>query len=128
MKTVILVACIFCVLLTSCSSFIGKKLLHIRKGNSTAEVMTADKDLVENAPVNISGEGLDPKSNYVLLISELQAADNENYLIYGFKDNKLFYWGYPYQFMRSDDRETRIFGELATKYLVDHKYLKATKE
>ena len=115
-------------LLASCGTFVGEKMLHVRKGATMGEVSTADNDLVDKLAVVITGDGLESKAVYHLIISEMKAAGNENYWIYAFKDNKLFYWGYPYQFKRHEDNEIRIFGEYATQYMVKQELIKATKQ
>ncbi len=128
MKSQLITALVCLAFLSACSSFVGEKLLKIRMGSTVTEVTAADGDLVEPTPVKIQNDGLSSKSEYSMLISTLRAANNDNYWIYAFKDNKLIYWGYPYQFLRSEDKELRSFGEVATKYLVAKKYLKETLE
>ena len=123
----LLILAIAC-LVSSCSSFVSEKMLRIKKGSTIAEVYKFDKDILEKEAIVITNDALDKGTVYHLIVSEISAADNDNIWIYAFKNNQLFYWGYPYQFKRHANKEIQAFGEAAGEYLVKKEYLQATKE
>jgi hypothetical protein len=48
----------------------------------------------------------------------MRSAAEENRWVYVFKDEKLLYWGYPYQLTRHPDDEIRIAGEVLAQELI----------
>lgn len=122
------VICLASFCMASCSSFVGEKLLAVRMGSTVAEILKADEEIVNDESIVITAPDLESKSTYTLLVSKLKSAAKNNRWVYLFKNGRLLYWGYPYQFTRHEDDEIRIAGEALSKALVDKGYLANEKE
>ena len=122
------VICLASFCMASCSSFVGEKLLAVRMGSTVAEILKADVEIVNDESIVITAPDLESKSTYTLLVSKLKSAAKNNHWVYLFKNGRLLYWGYPYQFTRHEDNEIRIAGEALSKALVDKGYLANEKE
>lgn len=120
--------CLASLCLTSCTSFVGEKLLAVRKGATVAEILKVDDDIRSDDPIVITAPDLESKSTYTVLVSELKSAAKNNRWVYLFKNGTLLYWGYPYQFSRHENDEIRIAGDALSKSLVEKGYLANEKE
>ncbi len=127
MKQILIIALILAVSgLTACKTYLYENMFDVQYGTSSAQVIKDESNLVDEKPVQLKGTNLDPNSTYTILFAKMRSTVMENYWVYGFKNDKLIYWGYPYQFLRNSDPEIRALGVEATKYLVNEEYLKAT--
>ncbi|MFN4769671.1 MAG: hypothetical protein ACK45R_02790 [Candidatus Kapaibacterium sp.] len=106
-----------CLTLTGCVSFVGEKLLPLRKGMTMEQVVKTDELAEEKKVVPLLSPDLDSKHGYTALLSSMRSASEENRWVYIFKDAKLLYWGYPYQITRHPDDEIRIAGEVLVREL-----------
>ncbi len=116
---------ICCLFFASCSTFVAEKLLTIKRGVSVSEVIHADSDCQTATDIALKIPGLaSNNARYSLLVSTMAGPDNDEFWIYVFKNGKLLYWGYPYQFLRNEDTEIRLAGEEGVRYMVSHNIMK----
>jgi hypothetical protein len=102
-------------------------MLHIKKGSKVAEVYKADDKIKNLTAIVITSPDLPKDSTYHLAISEFPTASDRDVIwLYAFKNDQLFYWGYPYQFRRHSDKEINAFGEAAMRYMIEQKIMDTT--
>ncbi|MFM2133508.1 MAG: hypothetical protein RL156_789 [Bacteroidota bacterium] len=108
----------FALAIQGCTSFVGEKLLPLRKGMAVNEVVDTDEMVDAKKVIALVSPDLDSKHKYTALLSSMRSAAEENRWVYVFKDEKLLYWGYPYQLTRHPDDEIRIAGEVLAQELI----------
>ncbi len=131
MKTNILIFILLTLLLSSCHYTAYVRLLHIKYGMPSNEVMQIlASDNFDNKDVHlINGEKdfydlenlkqtINPTK--VLITKKYylgQVGDKESFYIFAFENDKLIYWGLPLEFARVNDLKLNEIGELTVKII-----------
>lgn len=101
--------------LLSCAHYAYKDSYKLLKGMSAEQVSEAINsgplnEFEMNKPDNVS------RSYFIQVYTEYRG-QYHNYLITVFRDNNLYYWGYPYELNRSFDNDMNAIGRKVTKSL-----------
>jgi len=85
-------------------------------GMSTSEFMDIGIDVDDYA---LSGQSFN-KGNYIIYQTDIhRTVEATTTYYYLFKDDKLYYWGYPYKFIKHEDPIIRAAVKEANKYFLD---------
>jgi len=118
-KSLIILSLLFLVL-SSCSNFSYKNLLHIRKGMVTDEVVEVissfwkpnlDVFMITDARSDTYdlSRMIKSKTKTTILIATKKSVGQKPYYIFAFENDKLIFWGLPVDFKRSaNDKFIRI--------------------
>lgn len=115
--TVALLTLVLALLMFGCSAFTLSDTNRLVKGMSVDQVLgVVSKGPEDEFNVNVPS---DPRTTFHVLLFELKhgGVSGNYYLV--FKDDKLFYWGYPYEFNRYPDPTYNELGEAVVKRLDD---------
>lgn len=104
-------ALVFCMIisLTSCETLVTQQNLKLSKG-STIEEFKKEVSRIDEV-VEVPKASAKHQASLVVYVTKIQGADTEEIYYYAFRDGKLLYWGYPYQFSRSENTVIRDIGE-----------------
>lgn len=95
--------------LTSCETLVTQQNLKLKKG-STIEEFKKEVSRIDEV-VEVPKASAKHQASLVVYVTKIQGADTEEIYYYAFRDGKLLYWGYPYQFSRSENTVIRDIGE-----------------
>lgn len=117
MKNNILIVCVVALSITSCYRFTRYDTYKITNGMLKSRVVDTigidpDKELL----IDVSA---DPNSRYEVLNFTVSAIGTEGIYLLAFKNDSLYYWGYPYEFNRHPSPILNEIGKAAYKKIKD---------
>ncbi|MBK9249027.1 MAG: hypothetical protein IPM69_13155 [Ignavibacteria bacterium] len=110
-KVFLVILCLNCVILGSCTHFTPETLDKFQKGMSMATTLSI-------APVSPREEfsvviPSDTKAEYRFHVYILSIGDYKSDYFLAFRNDRLIYWGYPHEFARSSDTYINEIGKEA---------------
>ena len=97
--------------LTSCQTLVTKHNIRLSKGSTLDAFKKEDVDIdFKIALPKLSAKN---KAKYEVYITTIHGANTKELYYYAFQDDKLVYWGYPYQFTRNENALIQEIGEEA---------------
>lgn len=118
-KTVFTLLFFSIIFLSSCgSSFVGEKRLDIYMGYSIVDFKKINYLTSENNYHKLSGWDLDKIGTIeIYIVQQPSVKDKLDVYIYAFQNGKLLYWGFPWEFTRSNDKVIEAIGIEAIKLM-----------
>ncbi|MBI3258100.1 MAG: hypothetical protein HYZ54_01260 [Ignavibacteriae bacterium] len=100
--------------LASCQTFITESNLRLSKGTTLQAFKTEDVDY--DKVVSLPKLSAKNKNKYEVYMTTIRGAVFKEVYYYAFENDKLIYWGYPYQFSRSNNPLLEDIGIEAFEY------------
>ncbi len=100
--------------LVSCETFVTESNLRLAKGTTLQAFMKENVDYDKN--VSLPKLSAKNKNKYEVYMTRINGAVFMEVYYYAFENDKLIYWGYPYQFSRSNNPLIENIGLEAFEY------------
>lgn len=124
MKSLYLI--VIALFISSCSNFVYEELAHIHKGMSNVEV----KNIINNDDFGPGielynddiSEDLYTSGDVTYLVAEKYSPIESEPYVFVFIDNRLVYWGFPYQVANNENPKIRKSSLSITKKVLEEYY------
>lgn len=117
----------------SCTTYVYDELTYIHKGMSLNEVsdIVSSEDfsdgifmISENRDDDVYDLNMEGQSGLKYLVTEKYFQDEDGYYVFLFQDDKLIYWGLPYEFVNNRNATIKnasinISNTIVSEYLED---------
>lgn len=105
-------------LLESCSNYVAEKNLSLEVQKTTTSQLKTYIEFEDEEIFPLKGKYIGNDSYKVVITKNDYFSSGDVYYFYLLKNDVLFYYGYPYQFLGHSNETLRLAGEEAVEILI----------